>query len=80
MNIHSAVREATNILKDKSILSAQLDTEILMAKALNKDREYIILNHDKVLNNENLEYFKKYHISSKILTNYLNENKWIHQI
>tara|TARA_B100000401_G_scaffold206686_1_gene139494 strand:- start:461 stop:1447 length:987 start_codon:yes stop_codon:yes gene_type:complete len=28
---------------------------------------------------ENLEYFKKYHISSKILTNYLNENKWIIQ-
>jgi len=59
MNIHSAVIEGTNILKDKSILSAQLDTEILMAKALNKNREYIILNHDKVLNVENLEYFKK---------------------
>jgi release factor glutamine methyltransferase len=59
MNIHSAVIEGTNILKDKSILSAQLDTEILMAKALNKNREYIILNHDKVLNIENFEYFKK---------------------
>jgi release factor glutamine methyltransferase len=59
MNINSAVIEATNILKDKSILSAQLDTEILMAKALDKDREYIILNHNKILNNENLEYFKK---------------------
>ena len=55
MNIHSAVIEATNILKDKSILSAQLDSEILMAKALDKDREYIILNHDKILNNENLD-------------------------
>ena len=59
MNIHSAVIEGTNILKDKSILSAQLDTEILMAKALNKNREYIILNYDKVLNIENLKYFKK---------------------
>jgi len=59
MNIYSAVIEGTNILKDKSILSAQLDTEILMAKALNKNRQYIILNHDKVLNIENLEYFKK---------------------
>jgi len=59
MNIQSAVIEATNILKDKSILSAHLDTEILMAKALNKNREYIILNHNKVLNKENLEYFKK---------------------
>ncbi|WP_435097266.1 peptide chain release factor N(5)-glutamine methyltransferase [Candidatus Pelagibacter bacterium nBUS_27] len=59
MNIQSAVIEGTNILKNKSILSAQLDTEILMAKALGKNREYIILNHDKVLNIENLEYFKK---------------------
>ena len=59
MNIYSAVIEGTNILKENSILSAQLDTEILMAKALDKDREYIILNHDKVLNNENLGYFKK---------------------
>ena len=58
MNIRSAVTEGTNVLKDKSILSAQLDTEILMAKALDKNREYIILNHDKVLNIENLEYFK----------------------
>jgi len=59
MNIRSAVIKGTNFLKDKSILSAQLDTEILMARALDKNREYIILNHDKDLNVENLEYFKK---------------------
>jgi release factor glutamine methyltransferase len=59
MNIQSAVIEGTNVLKNKSIISAQLDTEILMAKALGKSREYIILNHDKVLDIENLEYFKK---------------------
>ena len=59
MKIYSAVIEGANVLKDKSILSAQLDTEILLAKALNKNREYIILNHDKVLNIENFTYFKK---------------------
>ena len=59
MNIHSAITEGVNILKDKYILSAQLDTEILMAKALNKNREYIILNHDKALDKENLKYFKR---------------------
>jgi len=59
MNIQSAVIEGTSVLKNRSIISAQLDTEILMAKALGKSREYIILNHDKVLNIENLEYFKK---------------------
>ncbi len=59
MNIQSAVIGGANVLKDKSILSAQLDAEILMAKALDKNREYIILNQDKVLNIKNLNYFKK---------------------
>jgi len=59
MNIQSAVIGGISVLKNKSILSAQLDTEILMAKALGKNREYIILNHNKVLNNKDLEYFKK---------------------
>ena len=47
MNIQSAVTEGISILKDKFILSAKLDTEILMAKALGKKREYIILNNNK---------------------------------
>ena len=59
MNIQSAVAEGTNILKDRFIQTAQLDTEILMAKALGTNREYIILNNDKVLNEKNLKYFKK---------------------
>jgi len=28
---------------------------------------------------DNLEYFKKYHVSSKVFKNYLNKNKWIYQ-
>ena len=28
---------------------------------------------------DNLDYFNRYHISSKIFKNYLNENKWIYQ-
>ena len=59
MKIWSAVMEGTDILKNKSIISAQLDTEILMSKAINKNREYIILNHDETLNEENIKYFKK---------------------
>ena len=59
MNIQSAVLEGTNILKDEYILTAQLDTEILMAKVLGKSREYIILNNNKNLEDNNLEYFKK---------------------
>ena len=59
MNIQSAVTEGINILKNKSILSAKLDSEILMAKALGKKREYIILNNDKIIKVQNLKYFKK---------------------
>ena len=59
MNIQSAVTEGINILKNKSILSAKLDSEILMAKALGKKREYIILNNDKIIKAQNLKYFKK---------------------
>ncbi|MDB2545648.1 peptide chain release factor N(5)-glutamine methyltransferase [Candidatus Pelagibacter bacterium] len=59
MNIQSALTEGLNILKNKSILSAKLDSEILMAKALGKKREYIILNNYKIIKEQNLKYFKK---------------------
>ncbi|MDC0354031.1 peptide chain release factor N(5)-glutamine methyltransferase [Candidatus Pelagibacter sp.] len=59
MNIQSAIIEGTNILKDKYIQTAILDTEILMAKALGKDRKYIILNNNKTLQNKNFQYFEK---------------------
>ena len=38
MNIQSAIIEATNILKDKSINSAQLDSEILLALSIDQGR------------------------------------------
>ena len=47
MNIKSAIIIGTNILKDQYIQTAQLDTEILMAKAIDEDRKYIILNDQK---------------------------------
>ena len=59
MNIQSAIIEGTNILKNSYIQTAQLDTEILMAKVLCSNREYIILNNHKDLNDNNLEYFKR---------------------
>jgi release factor glutamine methyltransferase len=55
MNIQSAIIEGTNILKDKYIQTAILDTEILMAKVLGRDRKYIVLNSKKNLNDENFE-------------------------
>ena len=58
MNIQSAINEGESILKDNSIPTAKLDAEILMAKSIEKDRKYIILNNNKNLEEENLRYFK----------------------
>ena len=59
MNIQSAIIKGKNILKDSHIQSAQLDTEILLAKALGKDRKYIVLNIQKNLEDKNLKFFEK---------------------
>ena len=59
MNIQLAINEGANILKDKEIQTARLDTEILMSKVLDKDRKYVILNNTKELQKKNFEYFKK---------------------
>ena len=58
MNIHKAITQGVSILKSKYILSAKLDSEILMAKAIGKDRKYVILNNKKILEEKNLKYFQ----------------------
>ena len=59
MNIRSAIIEGTSILTDKSIGSAKLDSEILLASAIEQDREYLILNNDQHIKKENLKYYQK---------------------
>ncbi|MDB3982351.1 peptide chain release factor N(5)-glutamine methyltransferase [Candidatus Pelagibacter sp.] len=59
MNIQSAIIKGTKILKENYIQSAQLDTEILLAKAIKKDRKYILLNDNKNLQNKDLIYFEE---------------------
>ena len=49
MNIDSAISYGSKILKNKSISSSQLDSEILMSKTINKDRKYILLNPNNIL-------------------------------
>ena len=57
MNINLAIKNGSKILRDKFITNSELDTEILMAKTINKDRNYILLNPDKLINQNNLNYF-----------------------
>ena len=57
MNINLAISHGSKILKNKSIPSSQLDSEILMSKAINKDRKYILLNPNNILNKNELKIF-----------------------
>ena len=59
MNIQSAVKEATIVLKNNYIKTAELDTEILLAEVLGSSRESIILNNHKNLDKIKLDHFKK---------------------
>ncbi|MBD1173885.1 peptide chain release factor N(5)-glutamine methyltransferase [Pelagibacterales bacterium SAG-MED01] len=58
MNINQAILEATDLLKKNNIKSSKLDSEILMAKAIKKQREYIILNSNKPIQNKSYNYFR----------------------
>ena len=51
MNIYSAIKEGSEILKGKNIKSSILDSELLMSEVLNKQRKYLILNPDKEICN-----------------------------
>ena len=57
MNITSAIYSGSKILRNKFIPSHQLDSEILMAKTIKKDRNYILLNSNSVINKNDLNYF-----------------------
>ena len=59
MNIYLAINEGSKILKSKFIPNSLLDAEILMAKTINKDRNYILLNSNDTVNKNNLSNFYK---------------------
>jgi len=59
MNINLAINEGSKILKDKFIANHLLDAEILMAKTINKDRNYILLNSSDPINKNDLNNFYK---------------------
>ena len=58
MNFKEAVSKGSKILKDKFIPNSQLDSEVLLAKTINKDRNYILLNLKKNINKQELFYFQ----------------------
>ena len=59
MNINSAIIKGAKILKNNLIDNAFLDSEILMAKVINKSREYILLNLNKPLSTDDQNLFEE---------------------
>ena len=58
MNINLAIIEGAKVLKDNFVNNPYLDSEILMAKIIKKDKKYILLNSKRDLNMEELNSFK----------------------
>ena len=59
MNFENALVKGGKILSNNKIKSSLLDSEILMSKAVNRDRKFVIKNLEKEIKKDTLEYFKK---------------------
>ena len=57
MNIQSALKKGQSILINNNIISAKLDSEILMSQAITKSKKFIILNLHKEIKKRDLDYF-----------------------
>ena len=57
MNFNLAIKYGSKILRNKSIPNPILDSEILLAKVINKNRNYILLNSNTFINKQNIDNF-----------------------
>ena len=58
MNIQTLLNEASYLLKKKNIISANLDSEILLSHIIKKNRKYIFLNLKEELDDKCINQFK----------------------
>jgi release factor glutamine methyltransferase len=59
MKLETAIQNAYQKLKKNNIKSALIDSEILLSEAINKSREFIILNNNLNIGNKEYSYFQK---------------------
>ena len=59
MNLELAINKAYQKLKKNNIKSAKLDCEILLSEAVNKSREFIILNNNILVGEKEYQFFEK---------------------
>jgi len=58
MNINNAIMDGTRILKKNNIRLPELDSEILLGEVLKKNREYIVMNLEKILKDDSLKVYQ----------------------
>jgi release factor glutamine methyltransferase len=59
MRLGIAINNASQKLKTNNIKSALIDSELLLSKAINKSREFIILNSKHDINKKDYHYFQE---------------------
>ena len=59
MRLEIAINRAYDELKKNDIKSALLDSELLLSKAINKSREFIILNTKHIVNEKDYGCFQE---------------------
>ena len=57
MNIQLAIKKGQLILKSKKIKTADLDSYVLMSRATNKEKKFLILNPEEKISKKNLDNF-----------------------
>ena len=58
MNFEIVINRAYEELKKNNIKSALIDSELLLSQAINKSREFIILNLNHDVSQKEYHYFK----------------------
>ena len=59
MEILSLINKASNLLRNRNILSHRLDAEVLLSKILNTSREALLTSLDKKISNRNADHFNE---------------------
>ena len=57
MNIQNILFNANKILNNHNVKTAKLDCELLLSEVINKDRQYLILNSQKILKEKQINIF-----------------------
>ena len=59
MDIKSLIHHGSMYLKNNNISTYKIDSEILMTKVIDKDKKYMILNPNKILDEKKSNYYKE---------------------